>query len=205
MKPIRLDVFQDDAMAAPQLSRVLPAALYNYVPETSYIEFCNKINELLSLVAADCKCREYRLRWWRYGSLFWLYWFFALLLSVLSESGVNSVRRLLFIVSITMFPVSMIIIWEWLISPTGVAPAADTVLKIREECEEMTNRTPYASFNLVTSQLHTTSVGGLYKNPIERIEVSLSASGLDVGKASSHPTVNTTSAVTSDYHPLEVV
>ena len=211
MNPIQLEIFQDDAMAAPRLSRVLPAVLYNYVPEHSYIEFCNTIDELLRLAAVDYKCRADRFRWWSYGILFWFYWFFAIFLSycLAENSGEDDYIRIhlpVFIVSIVICPIYFFVIRTWINSSTGVVPATDTVRRIREECDAMTYRTPYASFHLVTTSPYTPCGGGhLYENPIVRIEVSVVATGLDVGKVYPLPTVNTSSAVTSDYQSLEVV
>ena len=105
----------------------------------------------------------------------------------------------------------------WMNCSTGEKPVEETVREIHAECEAMTNRSPGASFRLVTSPLLTKSFR-IY--PINHIEVNISPFGMgEQGKLNdgmkqnepsystddSRPVAPTTSAVTSDYQQLDVV
>ena len=77
-----MEIIQDDPTSAPRLSRVMPAVLYKYVPESSYVEFCNNIDALLMLADTDYRCLARRSSWWSFGVMFWIYWFFGTFLHV---------------------------------------------------------------------------------------------------------------------------
>jgi hypothetical protein len=229
MNPVRLDIIQDDAAAAPRLSRTLPAVLYNIVPESSYADFCNKIDPLLSLAADDYKIRARRNLWSNYGAIFWMVWFLICFIGSLSHSiDGSSVPDQYFYITVASFAVGliyMVIMRIWMNTSTGVTPAAQTMQTIRDECAAMTKRTPHASFHVVLTPLATAlRAHHLHANPIACIEVSVSVIGFELARANggmtnmemhhangtktadtSHPAVSTTSPVTSDYLPMNIV
>ena len=229
MSPIHLEIIQDDPTSAPRLSRVMPAVLYKYVPESSYVEFCNNIDALLSLADTDYRCRARQSSWWSFGVMFWIYWVFFMFIQVVahkddaSELSDRFYRFLIVCFAICVLHLGAIRIW--MCRPTGVPPAADTVSEIRAECEAMTNRTPCASFHLITSTSSMIILRQyMNKTPIERIEVNVAAVGYEYEVSSDrilqneahisnrntssgvpHSAVHSESAVTSDYRQLDVV
>ena len=231
MDPVKLDIFQDDAVTAPRLARVLPAVLYNIVTERSYIDFCNKIDLLLSTAEADYMIRANRLRWSNYGYLFWVLWFSGCYFGVMTRSSDTYTMSDLFFYISTASVVACIIftaaMWIWMNCSTGVTPATTAIREIRDECEAMTNRTPHVSFHVVLTPLATAlRAQHSHANPITCIEVSVSPIGFELAKSNvgmistenakrsasgnrpadmSHPAVSTKSPVTHDYQQLDIV
>ena len=227
MNPVRLEIIQDDPTTAPRLSRTMPAALYQYVPETSFAEFRDKIDALLRAAATDYRCRANRSSWWINSVMFWFYWFIIMIFNGLFtfDSGIPDRFYKMMVISIVICVLHLGAMIIWMNRSTGAKPATETLSEIRTECLAMSTRTPCASFHLVTSRFSMILVRQyLNKVPIEYIEVSISASGFEVAngsdamihtdtlntskKASSgvpHPAVQTTSAVTNDYRQLDLV
>lgn len=211
MSPVPLEFIKDEFLHPQRLSRILPATLYSYVTETSYIEFCNKIDALLISVNTEFKCREKRLAYWNFGLPLWFGWFLGILINY------STFSFYFMIVSVAICVIYMGTIRIWMNCSTGEKPVEETVREIHAECEAMTNRSPGASFRLVTSPLLTKSFR-IY--PINHIEVNISPFGMgEQGKLNdgmkqnepsystddSRPVAPTTSAVTSDYQQLDVV
>ena len=222
--PIRLEIIEDNAVTAPRLSRVLPAILYNVVAESSYLDFCDKIDPLLSLAAMDYKCRAKRLLWWNLGFTFWVVVFFGCYFATLLELSKSDLFHYLTCIFAIVGISYLVIIRIWMNCPTGTTPATETMKEIRAECEAMTHRTPHASFHVVLSPLATAvRVHHLYANPIQFIEVSLSVVGIELARTTGLPRseahntsgINTLSAtppavlaastVTNDYQQLGIV
>ena len=211
----------------PRLSRVLPAVLYNIVPDNSYTDFCNKIDSLLILAAADYKIRAYRSTWSNYGYLFWLFWFLVCYIvfihSMFNDTSIPDRYFIIAATSVIICIIFTVTVRFWMKGSTGVTPATQTILEIREECEAMTNRTPHASFHVVLTALATALRGrDLLVNPIAYIEVSVSVIGFELAKTNvgllstdirdgngnntaniSHPAVNSTSPVTNNYQTFD--
>jgi hypothetical protein len=70
MKSTRLEVIADapTVMHPPRMSRTLPAALYGYVTETEFTEFCNRLDPLLETLND-----EYQRRMTRKWQMMYLY------------------------------------------------------------------------------------------------------------------------------------
>ena len=222
MNPVRLEIVQDDPVSAPRLSRVLPALLYNVVSESSYFDFCDKIDSLLCIAAVDYKCRANRLLWWNLGMLFC--WILILTMYVLSSLA-GKYYTLIAIIVIMICIIYLVTIRIWMNCPTGAAPATETMKEIRAECEAMTNRTPHASFHIVLTPFATSlRAHHLYTNPILFIEVSVSVVGFEIARMKAGlpsiaaknnsgsntnsvppPALHTTSTVTNDYQQLDIV
>lgn len=229
MNSVRLEIIQDDPTTAPRLSRIMPAILYKYVPERTFIEFCDRIDVLLNAAATDYRCRANRLSWWTPSVIFWVYLIIIMIFSgqFTSDAGDLGLSYKFLVILIVICVLHLGTIGIWMRRSTGVKPAIETLSEIRAECEAMSNRTPCASFHLVTSPLSMTYLRQyLQKIPIECIEVSISAAGFEllgnmndgvvrkdavnisctnISSNALHPAVHTTSAVNSDYRQLDVV
>ena len=220
MNPVRLEIIQDDPTAAPRLSRIMPAVINRYVPEWSFIEFCDNIDTLLIAAATDYRCRANRSSWWNNGVTIWVGWFLGL---ILSGSSDDAFPDTFLVVSIVVCILSLVTIRIWMNCSTGVKPAAETLSDIRLECEAMSKRTTCASFHLATSPLRMIHFQQyLNKIPIEYIAVSVSDTGFELirdmsermkendtvtntGSGVPHSADHTKSAVTSDYRQLDMV
>ena len=223
MNPVRLQIIRDGTVSPPRLSHALPVALHNIVPEGSYSDFCNKINSLLCLAAADNKIRANSSIWLKCGIACLSLGISVCLIGAIWYMDKLSNSMLFFYMGITVLIASYIheaTIRVWIESATGVTTASRILREIREECDTMSNRTPHASFHVVLSTFGTTAIRNkqLHVNPIACIAVNLSGIGFEIARTNVgaisteiHDAIRintatiTTSPVTNDYQPLHIV
>ena len=228
MNAVRLELIKDNPKTPPRLSRVLPAVLYNIVPESSYIDFCNKIDSSLSIAAADHTIRAYRLLWSNGGIAIWSLWFFGFFICVIllqdGKSAISDIYLYIMAASAVVCAIYMTAVRIWMNSPTGVTPAVVAIREIRDECEAMTNRTPHASFHVALTPIAKAFRSQMHSNPIACIEVSVSVIGFELARSNggmqsseisntngntsvdvSHPAISTTSPTSNEYQRLNIV
>jgi hypothetical protein len=78
MKSTRLEVIADSptVIHPPCMSRTLPAALYGYINETEFTEFCNRLDRLLETLNDDYQRHMTRKRQMMYlSNVFYLIYF----------------------------------------------------------------------------------------------------------------------------------
>lgn len=198
MSSARLEVITDDANVTPRMSRALPAALEEVVDAAAYQAYCDRMDVLLVRLYTEQRRLQKRF-WWMYGAImFWLVCYsfafgifptsdFSITLLVASAIG-----------AALLGAICCFLIWRCTSRPTGMKTQAEIMRDIRLECEEMTNHTPFVSFQAVFMLLPRGACGPrdnsswIKLNTVDHIAVSISASASVVGAT------NVGSTVTSD-------
>ena len=192
MSSARLEVITDEPSVAPRMSRALPAALYGIVDATTFQTFCDKLDGLFDQLDAEQRRRKKRF-WWMYGAIyFWFMYFFVFvpLSSIPDSTPVFSV-----FVPLSLCAIHICTVWGYTARPEGAKTDAEVMREIRLECDEMTNRTPFVSFQVVLMPIPTAARGAwLQMNTVDHIAVSLAASASATGSATA------VSAVMADAH-----
>ena len=189
MSSARLEVITDDPTVAPRLSRSVPAALDGIVSTVAFRSFCEKLDGLFDELDAEQRRRKKRV-WWMYGTI---YFWVVYLLVIVPTNADSSITML---VSLCLCALHISTVWTCTARPAGAKADSATLRDIRLECDEMTNRTPFVSFQAV---LMPVPISGrisawLQMNTVDHIVVSVSASASASGAATA------VSAVMADAH-----
>ena len=160
---------------APRMSRTLPAALYGNVDTIVFQAFCDRMDDLFKQLDTEQRRRKNRF-WWTYGALnFWL--LFSIFAPLLFDSPAldDADTELSISVPLCVCILHICAIWVWTARPSNTKTDAETIRDIRLECEEMSNRSPFVSFQIVFMPVPTIARGGcLFMNTVDHIVVSVS-------------------------------
>ena len=183
MSSARLEVITDEPSIAPRMSRALPAALYGIIDATTFQAFCDKLDGLFDQLDAEQRRRKKRF-WWMYGSInIWIMLFFFFFPSYLIMGSLPVVPVL---VALLICAIHICTVWAYTARPEGVKTDVEVMCDIRLECDEMTNRTPFVSFQVVLMPIPTAARGSwLQMNTIDHIAVSIATSASASGAATS--------------------
>ena len=164
------------------MSRALPAALYGMVNATAFEEFCDKLDELFDQLYAEQRRCKKRF-WWMYGSIrIWILLFIIFTPAAISLPG----NELSVIFPILICAIQIGTVWGFTARPAGVKSEGEVMREIRLECDKMTNRTPFVSFQVVFMPISTAARGAwLQMNTVDHIAVSIAASASATGAATA--------------------
>ena len=183
MSSARLEVIADDPAVAPRLSRSLPAALYGIVPTTAFQSFCDKLDGLFDELDAEQRRRKKRF-WWMYGAIYLWFMYFFIFHPIYISVADGAPETLYF--SLLLCALHIGTVWVCTARPAGAKTDSEVMRDIRSECDEMTNRTPFVSFQVVLMPVPTAARGAwLQMNTVDHIAVSISASASASGAASA--------------------
>ena len=188
MSSARLEIVTDDPALAPQMSRALPAALYGIVNATAFQSFCDKLDALFDQLYTEQRRRKKRF-WWMYGAIYiWFMYFFVFAPIFFSSSGSSSDTYVF--VPLFLCAIHICTVWVFTARSAGVKTDGEIMREIRLECDEMTNRTPFVSFQVVMMPIPTAARGAwLQMNTIDHVAVSISASASATGAATAVSTI----------------
>ena len=186
MSSARLEVIIDEPAIAPRMSRALPAALYGIVNATAFQSFCDKLDALFDQLYTEQRRRKRRF-WWMYGSIYaWLMYYFISSPMFFFDSPSDTYV----FVSLFLCAIHICTVWVFTARPAGVKTDDEVMREIRLECDEMTNRTPFVSFQVVMMPIPTAARGAwLQMNTIDHVAVSISASASATGAATAVSTI----------------
>lgn len=202
MSSARLEVITDEPSVAPRMSRALPAALYGIVNAAAFQAFCDKLDGLFDQLDAEQRRRKKRF-WWMYGAIYiWIMYFFVFAPIFFTSPGFDdsdSFPVASVFVPLLVCAIHIGTVWGYTARPAGVKTDVEVMREIRLECDEMTNRTPFVSFQVVLMPIPTAARGAwLQMNTVDHIAVSISASASATGAATA------VSAVMADAHDGKV-
>ena len=194
MSSARLEVITDDPAVTPRLSRSLPAALYGIVPTGAFQLFCDKLDGLFDGLDAEQRRRKRRF-WWMYGAInIWLNYFMFFILITMSPTITPALS--IQVLSVVLCALHFGTVWACTARPAGAKTEGETMRDIRLECDEMTNRTPFVSFQIVLMPVPTINRGvWLQMTTVDHVAVSISASASASGAATT-----AVSAIAADAH-----
>jgi hypothetical protein len=185
MSSTRLEVFTDDPNAAPRISRTIPAALYGIVHATPFRTFCDKLDGLLDQLDAEQRRRRKRF-WWMYRSIYIWFLYFVVFAPIFFTKVSDSFPIVPLLVSLCICVIQLCTVWGFTERRAGVKTDAEVMREIRLECEEMTNRTPYASFQVVVKSVAIVARGWWLKmSTVDHIAVSISSAATATGDAAT--------------------
>ena len=189
MSSARLEIVTDESNVAPRMSRALPAALYGIVNAAVFQAFCDKLDELFDQLYAEQRRRKKRF-WWMYGAIYIWFMYFVVFAPIFftnpdrDHSDGSSVASVL--VPFIVCAIHIGTVWVCTARPAGVKTDAQVMREIRSECDEMTNRSPFVSFQVVLMPIPTAARGAwLQMNTVDHIAVSISASASATGAATA--------------------
>ena len=186
MSSARLEVIIDEPAIAPRMSRALPAALYGIVNATAFQSFCDKLDALFDQLYTEQRRRKRRF-WWMYGSIYaWLMYYIISSPMFFFDSPSDTYV----FVSLFLCAIHICTVWVFTARSAGVKTDDEVMREIRLECDEMTNRTPFVSFQVVMMPIPTAARGAwLQMNTIDHVAVSISASASATGAATAVSTI----------------
>jgi hypothetical protein len=185
MSSARLEVFTDEPNVAPRISRTLPAALYGIVDAAAFQAFCDKLDGLFDQL--DAEQRRRKKRFWRmYGSIYIWFMYFFVFAPIFFSASSGSSPAVPVLIPMCICAIHICTVWVLTARPAGVKTDAEVMREIRLECEEMTNRTPYVSFQVVLMPVPTAARGQwLQMNTVDHIAVSIASAVTATGTAAT--------------------
>jgi hypothetical protein len=186
MSSARLELIKDDAETPACMSRSMPAALDGLLTQTALDDFCDKLDELFVLSHAEFKRVITRVKWLFGAFYIWL------ILFMISSSLMN---LWWFIGTFILTAVYIGIVWMVTQPGAGTKSTKEILQLIRFECDDMTRRTPFVSFNVA---------GGAITHIGVSISLSATASGVaSTSIATMEQTSDSKVAECSDnHHPV---
>jgi hypothetical protein len=183
MSSARLEIIRDEPSIPPRLSRALPAALYGIVDASVFQAFCDKLDGLFDQLDSEQRRRKKRF-WWMYGTIYIWFIFFCFFAPIAFGSYSSPVGAAL--VALCLCVIHIVTVLAFTARPAGVKTDTEVMREIRLECDDMTNRNPYVSFQVVLMPISTAARGAwLQMNTVDHIAVSIAASASTTGAATA--------------------